>query len=93
MLIANCDASYEIVCVSAYRNLVSADFEYEAHLGDIDDTEGLPRWVKNPPITGDAGSIPGSGRSPGEGNGNHSSIRLENPHGQRTVHRVAMSWT
>ena len=23
---------------------------------------------------GDAGSIPGSGRSPGEGNGNHSSI-------------------
>ena len=27
--------------------------------------------VKNPPATaGDAGSIPGSGRSPGEGNGN-----------------------
>ena len=26
--------------------------------------------VKNPPVnTGDAGSIPGSGRSPGEGNG------------------------
>ena len=33
----------------------------------------LPRWlmVKNPPArAGDAGSIPGSGRSPGEGNGN-----------------------
>ena len=44
-LIANCDASCEIVCVSADGNLVSADFEYEAHLGDIDDTEGLPRWL------------------------------------------------
>ena len=26
--------------------------------------------VKNPANAGDAGSIPGSGRSPGEGNGN-----------------------
>jgi len=40
---------------------------------------GLKRWlgfpggsvVKNPPVNaGDAGSIPGSGRSPGEANGN-----------------------
>ena len=31
--------------------------------------------VKNPPANaGDAGLIPGSGRSPGGGNGNHSSI-------------------
>ena len=31
--------------------------------------------VKNPPAgAGDEGSIPGSGRSPGEGNGNPSSI-------------------
>ena len=31
--------------------------------------------VKNPPANaGDAGSIPGSGRSPGEGNGNLCSI-------------------
>ena len=31
--------------------------------------------IKNPPATaGDMDSIPGSGRSPGEGNGNHSSI-------------------
>ena len=34
--------------------------------------------VKNPPAnagdTGRAGLIPGSGRSPGEGNGSHSSI-------------------
>ena len=39
--------------------------------------KGLPRWpvVKNPPANaGDAGLIPGSGRSPGGGNGNHSSI-------------------
>ena len=35
--------------------------------------DGLPWWlvVKNPPASvGDAGSIPGSGRSSGEGNGN-----------------------
>ena len=35
---------------------------------------GLPQWLKNPPAnagdTGDAGLIPGSGRSPGGGNGN-----------------------
>ena len=31
--------------------------------------------VKNPPTNaGDIGSIPGLGRFPGEGNGNHSSI-------------------
>ena len=47
---------------------------------------------------GDPGSIPGSGRSPGEGNGYplHYSC-LENPMDrgawQATVHRVAKSWT
>ena len=31
--------------------------------------------VKNPPANvGDVGSIPGSGRSPGGGHGNHSSV-------------------
>ena len=37
--------------------------------------------VKNPPaIAGDQGSIPGSGRSPGEGNGNPLQYScLENP--------------
>ena len=38
---------------------------------------GIPRGsvVKNLPANaGDSSSIPGSGRSPGEGNGNHSSI-------------------
>ena len=55
--------------------------------------------VKNSPANaGDVGSIPGSGRSPGEGNGNllqHSC--LENPMDRgawrATVHRVAESDT
>ena len=40
--------------------------------------------VKDSPTnTEDAGSIPGSGRSPGEGNGNPLQYScLENPHGQ-----------
>ena len=45
---------------------------------------------------GDLGSIPGSGRSPGEGNGNLQQC-LENPMGrvawQATVHGVAKSQT
>ena len=38
----------------------------------------VAQWVKNPPAhagnEGDEGSIPGSGRSPGGGHGNPSSI-------------------
>ena len=58
--------------------------------------------VKNPPASAgdirDMGSIPGSGRSPGEGNGNLLLYScLENPMdrgaGQGTVHKVAKSWT
>ena len=58
--------------------------------------------VKNPPAnTGDArdaGSIPGSGRSPGGGNGNLLQYScLENPMDrgawQATVHRVSKSRT
>ena len=46
--------------------------------------------VKNPPANarhaGEAGWIPGLGRSPGEGNGNPLQyICLENPHGQRSL--------
>ena len=49
--------------------------------------------VKHPPAkAGDAGSIPGSGRSPGEGNGNPLQYScLENPMDrawQATVHGV-----
>ena len=47
--------------------------------------------------TGDLGSIPGSGRSPGEGNGNPLQYScLENPMDreawQATVHGVTKSW-
>ena len=58
--------------------------------------------VKNPPAnagdTGDMGSIPVSGRSPGEGNGNPLQCScLENSMGrgawQARVHAVSKSWT
>ena len=58
--------------------------------------------VKKPPAyAGDAkvvGSIPGSGRSPGEGNGNplqYSCLENSIDRGARlaTVHGVAKSWT
>ena len=47
---------------------------------------------------GDQGSIPGSGRSPGEGNGNPLQYScLENLHGQTSlagyVHGITKSWT
>ena len=68
---------------------------------------GLKRWlgfpggsvVKNPPVNaGDAGSIPGSGRSPGEANGNPPQYScLGNPMDRgawrATVPGVAKSWT
>ena len=55
--------------------------------------------VKNPPANaGDTGSIPGLGRSPGEGNGNTLQYScLENPIDRgvwwATVHGAAKSWT
>ena len=58
--------------------------------------------VKNPPADAvdvrDTGSIPGLGRSPGEGNGNPLQYScLGNPVDkgawQTTVHGVAKSWT
>ena len=55
--------------------------------------------VKNPPTNAaNAGSISGSGRSPGEGNGNPlQDSCLENPTDRGawwpTVHGVAKSWT
>jgi len=55
--------------------------------------------VKNPPATAgdirDAGSIPGSGRSPGEGNGNPLQLPFlpGKSQRQRAVHGVAKSWT
>ena len=42
--------------------------------------------VKNPPAkTGDTGSMPGSGRSPGEGNGNPFLHTCLKSHGQRSL--------
>ena len=65
---------------------------------------GLPQWVSgkesasNTGNTGDVGLIPGSGNSPGEGNGNPVQYScLENPMDGgawwATVHRVAKSQT
>ena len=57
----------------------------------------VAQLVKNPPASaGDVSSIPGSGRSPGEGNGNPLQYScLENPKDrgawQATVHGVAES--
>ena len=62
----------------------------------------VAQWVKNPPAnagdTGDSGWFPGSGRSPGEGNGNSLQVScLRNPMDrgawQAIVHEVTKSWT
>ena len=62
----------------------------------------MVQLVKNPPAdagdTSDASSIPGSGRSPGEGNGNPLlSSCLENSMvggaGRAAIQGVAKSWT
>ena len=59
--------------------------------------DGLPRWLSGKESAcqaGDVGLIPGSGRSPGEGNGNPLQYScLENPMDRgawlATVHEVA----
>ena len=64
------------------------------------DREGFPGGsaVKNPPVSvGNAGSIPGSGRSPGEDNGNPlQNSCLKNPMDRgacwTAVHGVTKSW-
>ena len=54
--------------------------------------------VKNPPANaGEMGLIPGPGRSPGEGNDNHSSIlawenSMDRGVWQATVRGVAKNW-
>ena len=54
----------------------------------------MTQMVKTPYNAGDVGSIPGLGRSPGEGNGNPLQYScLENPMGrgawQATVHKIS----
>ena len=65
----------------------------------------MAQWVKNALVLSlmqeaqeTVGSIPGSGRCPGDGNGNPFQYScLENPMGRgawwATVHGVAKSWT
>ena len=64
-------------------------------------TLGLPSWLSGKECgynAGDMDSIPGSGRSPGEGNGNslqYSCLGSPMDRGARwaTVHRVTQNWT
>ena len=80
---------YEIMCVKLLkvgRPTIELDFR-----GGSDSKESACN-------TGDPGSVPGSGRSPGEGNGNPLQYSdLENPMDggswQATVHGVTKSWT
>ena len=57
---------------------------------------GLPWWLsgKNPPANaGDAGSIRGSGRSPGEGNGNPLQCScLGNPMDRGAYRAIVHAW-
>ena len=58
----------------------------------------MAQTVESAYSAGEQGSIPGPGRSPGEGNGNPLQYScLENPMDgaawQTTVHGVAKSWT
>ena len=65
---------------------------------------GLPKWLSdkesacNAGDTGDAGSIPGTGRSPGGGHGNplqYSCLEnlMDRGNGWATVHVVTQNWT
>ena len=72
------------------------------YLGENDNTKGASQMIlvekKGPANAGDAGLIPGSRRSPGEGNGDPLQYSwLENSMDRRawqaTVHGVKMSWT
>ena len=80
----------EKVCQPLLRELILHDLPLDLPGGSV---------VKNPPASvGDTGSIPGSGRSPGEGNGNPLQYScLENPVDRgawwATVHGVAQSQT
>ena len=85
---------------------------WDSNLSSTTSQVALPRWyligsqmllmVMNLPASAgdarDVGSIPGLGRSPGEGNGNplqYSCLKNPTDRGawQATVHGVAESWT
>ena len=81
---------HKIILLNSYVTLIMTN-----------DLCGLPRWLRGKESTcqaGDMGSIPGSRRFPGEGNGNTFQYScLGNPMDrgawQATVHRVTKSWT
>ena len=86
-MISGCFSILNIICIF----LVVTTFLLRWHLYSWASQVALV--VKNPPAnTGDSGSIPGSGRSPGGGNGNPLQYScLENPTDRRawwaTVHQ------
>ena len=66
-----------LMCCSPRGCKESDMTEYSYDKNELNIPLGFPGGsaIKNPPDNaGGAGSIPGSGRIPGEGNGNHSSI-------------------
>ena len=86
---------YPISLLNIKRNF-KCDIQiiYNFRLGEI----GISEVKASASNAGDPGSIPGSGRSPGEGNGNPLQYScLENPMDRgawrATVHGVAKSWT
>ena len=92
--------SYLFLCLCLFTCLLLGDVSASL-FGLFHPPLGLPRWYSGKESAcqaGDLSSILGSGRSPGEGNGNplqHSC--LENPMDrgawQATVHAVTRSWT
>ena len=76
--------------------LMHSVWNYSLHLTSTDHRQWLPRWLSA--SAGDVGLIPGSGRSPGEGNGYSLQYScLENPMDRRSwwaiIHGVSKSQT
>ena len=90
---------YIYVCIYIYICVYIYSFQNFSYYRLLYDAEGFQggTMVKSPPANAeDASSIPGSGRSPGEGNGNPLQYScLGNPMDrgawQVTVHRVVKS--
>ena len=90
--------------VLTHWNMTASEKHYECERREYNLKLGLLQWFSckesacNAEDTGDMSSIPGSGRSPGGGNGNPFQYScLENPLDreawQATVHGVAKSQT
>ena len=82
--------------------LIELFYEVNYEMQDLPGASQVALVVKNSPASAgdvrDVGSIPGSGRSPGEGNSNPLQYScLENPMDRgawrATVHGVTKSWT